>query len=55
MSPWSGRIGNKNSEAIDAIGFMLFYNQDYVNEKLFKAITETMNRYLENNIMLRNV
>lgn len=42
----------KISEVIDAIGFMLYYNQDYNNEDSFQAIINTMNHYSENNIIV---
>jgi hypothetical protein len=42
----------KITEVIDAIGFMLFYNQQYNNEKYFIAITDTMNKYLGNDIII---
>lgn len=43
---------DKISEVIDAIGFLLFYNQEYINKNLFKAITDTMLNYSENDIIL---
>ncbi|WP_315120582.1 hypothetical protein [uncultured Clostridium sp.] len=41
----------KISEVIDAIGFSLFYNSNYDNEYFFKSIIDTLNKYLENDLI----
>lgn len=43
---------NKISEVIDAIGLLLYYNREYTNEHYFKAITDIMIKYPENEIIV---
>ncbi len=43
---------DKISEVIDAIGFMLYYNQEYANEWLFKDIIGIMRKYSENDVIV---
>lgn len=42
----------KISEAIDAIGFLLFYNPNYANKHFFQSIINTLNKYCENNVIV---
>ncbi len=42
----------KISEVIDAIGFLLFYNPDHVNDNFFKSITDTLDKYSDNNLIV---
>ncbi|MCK4260137.1 MAG: hypothetical protein KAX49_14255 [Halanaerobiales bacterium] len=48
----NGTNQEKISEVIDAIGFMLFYNQDYTNEHFFKSIISILNKYSGNDIIV---
>lgn len=40
------------SELIDAIGFMLFYNPDYIKDDYFNTVINTMDRFSENNLIV---
>lgn len=42
----------KVSEVIDAIGFLLFYNPVHVNDDFFKSITNTLDKYSDNNLIV---
>lgn len=42
----------KISEVIDTIGFLLFYNPDHVNDNFFKSITDTLDKYSDNNLIV---
>lgn len=42
----------KISEVIDAIGFSLFYNPNYVNEDFLQSIISTLNKYSENDLIV---
>ncbi|MCC0647080.1 HEAT repeat domain-containing protein [Clostridioides sp. ZZV15-6598] len=42
----------KISEVIDAIGFMIFYNQETSNEYYFKKIVSVMEKYLEDDLII---
>ncbi|MDP4183074.1 MAG: hypothetical protein Q8942_18550 [Bacillota bacterium] len=42
---------NKISEVIDAIGFLVFYNQNCDTRKVFEAIVNTMSRYSDDKVI----
>lgn len=39
-------------QVIDAIGFLVFNNPSYLNEDFFEPITFTLNKYIENNLIV---
>jgi len=45
-------INSQVSEVIDAIGFLLFYTPDHVNDNFFKSITDTLDKYSDNNLIV---